>query len=73
MDVNHIIEYTVLCTIVKEKALGVTISADTKVSEQCGIAVSKYNQILGLIMGNIKYKDKRLIIPLYKAIVRPPL
>ena len=44
-----------------------------KVSEQCGIAASKGNQILGLIRRNIIYKDKKLIIPLYKAIVRPDL
>ena len=40
-----------------------------KVSEQCGIAASKSNQILGLIRRNITYKEKKLIIPLYKAIV----
>ena len=50
-----------------------TISADMKVSEQCGIAASKGNQILGLIRKNITYKNKRLIIPLYKAIVIPHL
>ena len=38
--------------------LGVTISADMKVSEQCGIAASKGNQILGLIRRNITYKEK---------------
>ena len=43
------------------------------VSEQCGIAASKGNQILGLIRRNITYKEKRLIILLYKAIVRPHL
>ena len=56
-------------TTVKEKNLGITISADMKVSEQCGIAASKGNQILGLIRRNITYKEKNLIIPLYKAIV----
>ena len=44
-----------------------------KLSEQCSIAVSKGNQILGLIMRNITYKDKKLIIPLYKAKVLPHL
>ena len=44
-----------------------------KVSEQCGVAASKGNQILGLIRRNITYKDKKLIIPLYRAIVRPHL
>ena len=56
---------------VKEKDLGVTISTDMKVSEQCGIAVSKGNKILWLIRRNITYKEKRIIMPLYKAIVRP--
>ena len=45
-----------------------------KVSEQCGTAASKGNQILWLIRRNITYyKEKKLIIPLYKAIVRPHL
>ena len=73
LNVNYKMGDTVLGTNVKEKDLGVTISADMKVSEQCGIAASKGNQILGLIRRNITYKGKKLIIPLYKAIVRPHL
>ena len=42
---------TIIGTTVKAKDLGVTISAYTKVSEQCGIAASKGN--LGLIRKNI--------------------
>ena len=49
---------TVLGTTIKEKDLGVTISADVKVSKQWGIAASKDNQILGLIRRNITYKKK---------------
>ena len=41
-----------------------------KVSDQCRIAASKGNQVLGMIRRNITYKDKSLIVPLYKAIVR---
>ena len=44
-----------------------------KVSEQCGIAASKGNKIIGLIRKNITIKEKKLIIPLYKAVVRPHL
>ena len=73
LNVNYEMGDTVLGTTVKEKDLGVTISADMKVSEQCGIAASKGNQMLGLIRRNITYKGKKLIIPLYKAIVRPHL
>ena len=42
-DVNYKMEDYVLGTTVKEKDLGVTISADMKVSEQCGIAASNGN------------------------------
>ena len=62
-----------LNTTLKENNLGLTISADMKVSEQCRIAAAKGNQILGLIRRNIVYKEKELIIPLYKTIVRPHL
>ena len=54
----------------QEKDLGVTFSDDMTVSEQCRIAVSKGNTILGLIRRTITYKEKQLIVPLYKAIVR---
>ena len=62
LDVNYNKENTVVGTTVKEKDLGVTISADMKVSEQCGIAASKGDQILDLIRRNITYKDKFVTI-----------
>ena len=64
---------TVLNTTVKEQDLGLTISADMKVSGQCGTAAAKGNQMLGLIRRNIVYKEKELIIPLYKTTDRPHL
>ena len=57
-DINYIMVDTVLGTTVNEKDLGITISADMKVSELCGIAASKGNKILGLIRRNITYKEK---------------
>ena len=51
-----------------KKNLGITISADMKVSDQCIIAASNGNQILGWIGRNITY-NKKVIIPLYKALV----
>ena len=53
LDVNYTMEDTVLGTTVKEKDLGVKISADMIVSKQCGIAASRGNQIIGLITRNI--------------------
>ena len=64
---------TILSITVKEKDLGVTMNANIKLSEQCRIAASKGNQVLGMIRRNITYKDESLIVPLYKAIVRPHL
>ena len=58
LDIDYSMGDTVLGTTVKEKDLGTTISADMKVSEQCDIAVSECNQIIGLIRRNITYKEK---------------
>ncbi len=44
-----------------------------KVSEQCRIAASTGNQVIGMIRRNIIYKEMSFIVPLYKAIVRPHL
>ena len=68
LDVSYKMGDTVLGTTAKEKDLEVTISADMKFSEQCGIAALKGNQIIGLIRRNIA--GKQLITPMYKAIVR---
>ena len=64
---------TILSKTVKENDLGVSMNANMKVSEQCRIAASKGNQVIGMSRRNITYKDKSLIVPLYKAIVRHPL
>ena len=70
-DVQYTMGGTVLNTTLKEKDLGLTISADMNVSEHCEIAAAKENQIIGLIRRNIVYKEKELIILLYKRIVSP--
>ena len=51
------------------------MNANMKVSEQCRIAASKGNQVLGMIRRNITYMEKKLIVglPLCKVIVRPHL
>ena len=53
MDEEYKMGYAVLGRTTQEKDLGVTFSGDMKVSEQCGIAASKGNQILGLIRRTI--------------------
>ena len=49
MDEEYKMWDAVLGRTTQVKDLGVTFNADMKVSEQCGIAASKGNQILGLI------------------------
>ncbi len=49
------------------------MNVNMKVSEQCRIAASKSNQVLGMIRRNIAGKYKSFIIPLNKAIVIPQL
>ena len=62
-----------LTKTVKENYLGVSMNANMKVSEQCRIAASKGDQVIGMIRRNITYKEKSLLVSLYKAIVRPHL
>ena len=62
MDLEYKMEDAVLGRTTQEKDLGVTFSGDMKVSEQCGIAASKGNQILGLIRRTIMYKEKQNIV-----------
>ena len=70
---NYEMGGTILSKTVKETDLGVSMNANMKVSEQCRIAASKGNQFLGMIRRNITYTEKSVIVPLYKAIVRPHL
>ena len=57
-DAQYTMCDTALNTTLKEKDLGLTISANMNVSEQCGIVSAKGNQIIGLIRRNIMYKEK---------------
>ena len=52
---NYEMGGTILSKTVNEKGLGVTINANMKVSEQCRIAASKGNQVLGMIRRRKKF------------------
>ena len=55
---NYEMGGTILSKTVKKKDLGVSMNANMKVSEQCRIAASKGNQVLGMIRRNITYKEE---------------
>ena len=73
MDKEYKMGGAVLGRTTHEKDLGVTFSAYMTVSEQCRIAASKGNQVLGLIRRTVTFKEKQLIVPLYKATAKPHL
>ena len=52
MDVNYKMGDTVMGIAAKQKDLGITKSADMKVSEQCGIAASNS---IGIVRHNLEY------------------
>ena len=57
--VNYEMGGTILSKTVKQKYLGVTMNSNMKVSEQCTIAASKGNQVLGMIRRNITILQRK--------------
>jgi hypothetical protein len=72
-EASYVLGGKELSVVTEEKDLGVITSNDFKVSKQCIKAASKGNQILGLINRAITCKKKRVILNLYKSLVRPHL
>ena len=65
---NKILETTTL-----QSDLGVLISDDLKSTKQCIDVEKKCNRLLGYIRRQFHYKNKDIVITLYKALVRPYL
>ena len=53
-----------------EKDLGVWISSDMKCSQQCVQAFNKASRVMGMINRTIRFKEVRIMISLYKTLVR---
>ena len=56
-----------------ERDSGVIMQSDLKVDKQCSKAANEANKRLDMIHRNFKCKAKKVILPLYKSIVRPHL
>jgi len=56
-----------------EKDLDVVISNDGKTLSQCQYVYNKVIRILGMINRTVRYKERRIMVRLYKSSVRPHL
>jgi len=70
---NYSIDGRLLQTTNKEKDLGILIISDLKAGEQSMAAYGKANKLLGLIKRTLVNKDRKILLALYKSIVRPHL
>ena len=57
--------------VIIERDFGVHMSSDLKVGCQCMEAHSKASQILGIINRTIRFKNRGILVSLYKTMVRP--
>ena len=70
---NYSMLGSALSSVDKERDLGVVITADLKSSAQCIAAKQMAQKILGFIKRVFRYRNKRTVLALYKALVRPLL
>ena len=56
-----------------EKDLGIVIHSTLKSAAHIANCVKKANQMLGMIQRTIAYKNKRIILLMYKSLDRPHL
>ena len=56
-----------------ERDLGVIVQSDLKVDQQCCKAANEANRKLGMIKRGFRNKTRAVLLPLYKAMVRPHL
>ena len=55
--------------VTQEKDLGILISNDLKVSQQCQSACSKATRILGIINRTLVFRHPDIMLRLYKSLV----
>ena len=74
---NPCLEYTMggaeLTVTKSEKDLGVVIDSTLKPAAHIANCVKKANQMLGMIQRTITYTNKKILLLMYKTLVRPHL
>ena len=57
----------------QQRDLGIIITKDLKRQQQTEKSCKTANRVLGFIARNFKYKNREMMLPLYKSLVRPHL
>ena len=57
----------------QQRDLGIIITKDLKCQKQPEKSYKTANRVLGFVASNFRYKNKELILPSYKSLVRPHL
>jgi len=73
VNFKYTVQGITLQETILEKDLGVVISDDGKTLSQCQYVYNKVIRILGMINRTIKYKEGRIMVRLYKSLLRPHL
>lgn len=70
---GYVMESRCLQSKEEEKDLGVYVNTTMKFSKQCAELVKKANRVIGIIRRNFINFDKKVLLQLYKSLVRPHL
>ena len=73
MQSNYNMSNQRLLTTDQQRDLGIIITKDLRWRKQTEKSCKTANRVLGFITRNFRYKNKELILPLYKSLVHPHL
>ena len=71
MEWNYVMNGQMLKVVREEKDLGIMITKDLKVANQCEMAYNRANKMLSLMFRTLEYKTPEVMTCLYKSLVRP--